>query len=255
MKTPVFSILRKRYPVNEFALLEEVSNAPGFNRSRSADFVLMSLWPSRGLGLEGIELKSFRGDWLNEKKKPEKAESIFKYCDRFWLLTDGEHIAKLEEIPETWGWMEIKNGKIFVKKEAPKLAPQTMDRNFLACLLKRASCKEGYVRREEIQAKIDEARNEGQSLEARANRMQSEKFDELKKACEEYRTVTGIDLLDARWRYTAKDIGKAVKFVQDGGTDAIANRLISLESTAKDILNKITTGIESIKEQQLTQEA
>jgi hypothetical protein len=80
----VFEILRKRFPENEYALMAEVRDKAGFDASRSADYIAVNLWPSRGLSVNGIELKSFRSDWLSELRKPEKAEKIFQYCDYFW---------------------------------------------------------------------------------------------------------------------------------------------------------------------------
>ena len=69
----IYSIIRKRYPENEFVLMEEVSDAAGFSRSRSADYIAVGLWPSRGLYINGIELKSFRSDWLSELKKTKES--------------------------------------------------------------------------------------------------------------------------------------------------------------------------------------
>lgn len=71
--------LEKRFPAGQFALLQEVSDAAGFGRSRSADGIAMSLWPSRGLGIDGIEIKSYRSDWLRELKHPEKADQTIMY--------------------------------------------------------------------------------------------------------------------------------------------------------------------------------
>jgi len=144
MKPDVFGILRKRYPESEYALMQEVSNDAGFNRSRSADYIVMNLWPSRGLALLGFEQKASRSDWLSELKKPEKAESIFKYCDYWYLITTEEGIAKLEEIPETWGWVCIKGGKIHTMKDAPKLTPEPVSRGMLACCMFRVAYTQGY---------------------------------------------------------------------------------------------------------------
>src|SRR3990167_200745 len=96
-KLTIWNILRKHFPENEYALMAEVRDRAGFHASRSADFIAVNLYPSRGLAVNGIELKSHRGDWLGELKNPKKAENIFQYCDHFWLLTADESVARIEE--------------------------------------------------------------------------------------------------------------------------------------------------------------
>lgn len=39
----IYTLLRKKFPEREYALMEEVRDKAGFNASRSADFVLMNL--------------------------------------------------------------------------------------------------------------------------------------------------------------------------------------------------------------------
>lgn len=248
MAKDIYSILRKRYPEAEYALMHEVSDMAGFHRSNSADYVIMNLWPSRGLSLNGIELKSFRNDWLRELKKPDKAESIFQYCDYFWLLTADDTVAKLEEIPETWGWLCIKGERIFVKKEAPKLTPKEISRHFLAAMLKRACSKDGFVRTSTIEERIDQARQSGIDESQRTINNLNAQYNELKDRVEEFKNISGIDLKRAIWTDDVKDIGRAVNFIKDGGADAIQNRLFGLEETAKDLLQSITNGLSALNE-------
>ena len=50
--------LRVKLPAGEYSLMHEVRNAAGVQANRSIDVLAMSLWPSRGLYLTGIELKT-----------------------------------------------------------------------------------------------------------------------------------------------------------------------------------------------------
>lgn len=243
MGNSVYSILRKKYPESEYALMQEVSDKAGFGRSRSADFILMNLWPSRGLSLNGIELKSSRSDWLSEKRNPKKAENIFQYCDFFWLLTNGDDIVKIEEIPDNWGWMEIKGQGIRIKKQAPKLEPKEISRNFLASMLKRACDKGGFIRESEIKSEIDKVRERTKQLSEQTNERNNKLYQEIKTKLEDYKKETGIDLTQPDWISTATNIGKAVKFVQNGGIENIKKQLLGLESTAKIVLDRITNGL------------
>lgn len=251
-KDTIYNLLRARYPENGYALLEEVSDKAGFDRSRSADYIIMNLWPSRGLALEGIELKSHRNDWLNELKKPEKAENIFQFCDHFWLLTSDESIAKLEEIPSTWGWLCIKGSRIFIKKQAPQLTPKPISRHFLAALLKRAADKTGFIRKSDIEVTIKAAEEKAEMKIPYRTRMIEDKNKELTNIINDYKEASGIDLIEGiSWRRYTKEIGKAVKFLEDNGIDEIKKKLIGLETTAKHILKNISEGLRVLPEQNI----
>lgn len=143
--------LRDRYPVGEYALFFEVANAAGFSGSRYCDAMAMGLWPSRGLPLQGFEIKVSRSDWLRELKQPAKAENHFAYCDHWWLVAAKGVVKELDEIPSTWGFLELgaepdlpfaetaKPPALRQRKPAPKLTPKPLDRSMIAAILKRAS--------------------------------------------------------------------------------------------------------------------
>lgn len=242
-KVDVWSVLSKRYPSNEYALMAEVSDDAGFGRSRSADYIAVNLWPSRGLTIEGIELKSYRSDWLNELKNPKKAENIFQYCDYFWLLTASEDIAKAEEIPDTWGWMCIKGEKIFIKKDAPKLEPKQVTRGFLCAMLKRACDRSDFIHKDSIQEAIEEAKERAKTNDKYLLDRANKELNELREKVMKFEKASGISL-EFRWRDESDKIGKAVKFINDGGADGERKKLIQLEATAKRIVEYISNNIE-----------
>lgn len=247
MAVKIWDILRKRFPENEYALMEEVSDAAGFNRSRSADYIAVNLWPSRGLAINGIELKSGRGDWLNELKNPKKAENIFQYCDFFWLLTEDETVAKLEEIPISWGWLCIKGEKIFTKKEAPILTPKDISRNFLCSMLKRASDKSKFIRLDAIDEHITKAREMGKDESRRTITQVQSELKELKNLVDEFQGASGIQITNHRYHINdPKKIGEAVKFLEQGGAEQLKKQLLSLEDAAKRVMVGIELGIKSL---------
>lgn len=238
-------LLQKRFPAGEYALLAEVSDAAGFSRSRSADGIAMSLWPSRGLGLHGIEIKSFRSDWLRELKMPEKAENIFKYCDQWWLLTTDETIAKMEEIPATWGWMAIKGKRLLTMKEAPKLTPEPLTKHFIAALLKRAS--KGMIPAASIADQIEDAKKLGEQS-AKTNetyelkRLREEVAD-YKKMISGFEEASGLKF--DRWS-NEKKIGEAVKFITSGGLPSILRNLKQIQGNFAGINRMMNEGMQAI---------
>jgi hypothetical protein len=126
-------------------LLPQVRDATGARGNRTADAIALNAWPSRGLELHGFELKTYRGDWLRELKQPEKAESIFRYCDRWWIVTPAPvpgprtdaAVVQPSELPPTWGLIHVAaDGGAVVAKEASALSPAPLDRVFVAALMR-----------------------------------------------------------------------------------------------------------------------
>jgi hypothetical protein len=134
--------LERRYPKSEYALLSEVRNNTGNSAAvRTADAIALSLWPSRGLVLNGFEFKAYRGDWKREKDNPQKAEAIAQFCDYWWLVVTQDSVAPVEEIPETWGLLAPDAGgdKLVVVKPAVKMKPLPWSRAFMAAVLRNVS--------------------------------------------------------------------------------------------------------------------
>jgi len=83
--------------------------APG--SSRRADYVAVSLWPSRGLTIDAHELKVSRSDWLRELGQPSKAQAWRPHCRRWWLVAGHEPIVGEGELPDGWGLMVPGRGR------------------------------------------------------------------------------------------------------------------------------------------------
>lgn len=120
--------LRKKYA--DELLIEEFSSPIGSRPYKHADAVGIWLHPSRGNDISYYEIKASRSDWLNELDHPGKSDPVAKYCDRIWLVTTDESVARYEEIPETWGWMVLRGKRFNVLKQAPKMNP-VWDRDFI----------------------------------------------------------------------------------------------------------------------------
>lgn len=222
--------LARRYSAPQYAFIKGVSDATGFNRWRRADAIAMSIWPSRGLELHGFELKVSRYDWLRELKDPSKAEGIFAYCDRWWLVTNDPKIAQTSEIPSPWGWLCAYGNRWRVLKDAPQLKPKPMSRVFLAALLRHVNDDPAITLAEAERKGYERGKEMGEQI----GRSTIKRQDEIIRGFEQ---KSGIKL-DA-WGYG--DIGAAVKrFIEQEG------RAEGVHRSVKYLRNNLTALVRDI---------
>ncbi|MBW2673476.1 MAG: hypothetical protein JRD89_08705 [Deltaproteobacteria bacterium] len=132
-------LLLRRFDAPAWAVLFEVKSSTGYanGEPRSADAVAISLWPSRGLAIHGVEIKVHRSDWLRELKKPNKSEAVQKHCD-FWWIAAPKGVVEVDELPPTWGLLEVSGKRgLVAKRQAPELAAKPLDLGFVASLGRR----------------------------------------------------------------------------------------------------------------------
>lgn len=114
----VLALLRARHTQRgnggngEYAFLTHVRDRAGFDARRTIDAVAVSLWPSRGLVIDGFEVKVSRSDWQRELAKPEKAEDTCKVVDRFWVVAPEGVVHADEDLPPMWGYLAVHGGKL-----------------------------------------------------------------------------------------------------------------------------------------------
>lgn len=199
------------YPSIEYALMFEVANATGGRKTRSADAIAMNLWPSRGLAINGIEIKVNRGDWLREKANPLKAEEIAQFCD-FWWIAAPEGVVNADELPETWGWLIPNGNSMKIKKQAvknPEAKPPT--RNFVAGMARNL----GNMDKADVEARAKvlleaKAKVLEESIERRIKE-RTYAYDDLQKVVSDFEQASGIKLDQY---CNGKEMGEQLKLVQ-----------------------------------------
>lgn len=217
--------LHVRYPSERYALLEQVRDGPAFSATRAGDLVAIGLWPSRGCEVEGFELKVSRSDWLRELKAPQKAESLYAYCDRWWLVVPSvKEVLRDGELPPTWGCIEGHGKeKLRAAVPAPKLDPEAVTHWFLAALLKRATAEP--IRRARLRDAYLAGKRDGEAAKQGATRYLEELRDEVGR----FEQAAGIKIGDD-WRRSPEEAGRAVAAFLAGQ---------SIEKKLEDQLNMI----------------
>jgi hypothetical protein len=244
-KTP-YQYLRIKYPESEYVLIKEIADSN--RRNRYLDFMVVNLWESRGLSVTGIEVKSYRSDWLNELKNPAKQELHVPYCDYFYLFTTDENVAKLEEIPENWGWMTIKGDKIFTLKKAPKLDAKPIPKQLMIAMLRRAADKTEFIHqdsiKDEIQRKIDYAIEQ----QKRNRDRELERCKELTASVVAFEEASGLKIDRYSFSGSSKMLGEKVRFVMKYDLEDMLGSLRLFNQHIKNLAEKSEDAINQLNQ-------
>lgn len=224
-----------RFAAPAYACLFEVRNQTGYSRSvRTADAVAMSLYPSRGLDLHGIEVKSHRSDWINELKQPQKADEIARFCNFWWLAVDDSSIVREGEVPATWGLLVRRGETLVCKKQAERLDAEPLDRKFVAAILRNITAN--YVARSTVSAVVEQRLQE--SKESNANsiefyRKQAERdYKTLRSAVDEFEKASGLRISE----WNAGNVGRAVNTLMTNPAESFLSDIQNIRRIASRIL-------------------
>lgn len=115
---------------------------------QNIDFLSVHCWRSKGYVVHGHEVKVSRSDWQKELSKPHKANWGKALCDYWWLVAV-RGVARNEEIPDGWGYIEVSpEGALqalikaprlrdALPRSAPSLHPITVQRQAFAMMARR----------------------------------------------------------------------------------------------------------------------
>ncbi|HUX02160.1 MAG TPA: hypothetical protein VMY35_14440 [Phycisphaerae bacterium] len=232
-------MLHTRYSDTGWAFFAEVPDRTA-GHFRRADAVAISLWPSRGLHLHGFEVKVSRRDWLDELKRPEKAESIGKYCDFWWLVVSDSSIVEDGELPSAWGLLAPSGNGLRTLVKPTALEPLPIGRPFLCSLLRKFA--EGQVPRVSIQNKLAAEYKRGEEAAARMASYDAEDALKLRDAVKVFEGATGLKI---RWS-DLNELAQVKRFV--GLTQELregaANEALALAARTVKRLRDVATALE-----------
>lgn len=243
-------LLATRYPAPQYAFLSQVRNGTGYTRTtRTADALAMSLWPSRGMLLEGFEIKVSRADWKREAEDPEKAEEIARFCDRWWIVAPDDVMVPPVDLPPAWGLLvvdEAGKGLRVAKDAVAELKAQPITRTFLAGILRNvAACS---VPASTVEPARHQAYEAGRAAGQREANRQLDDLKTLQARVAAFEAASGLHIADG-WR-GPENVGKAVRVILDGGIDAQVQRLQGLRNQTARLLAGFEDGLASLAEAQ-----
>lgn len=213
----VIAALRRLYDSRDYAFLEQVRGRTGAQGSRYADGMAFSLFPSRGLNIEGFEVKVSRTDWLNELKQPPKADEIFQFCDHWWLAVGADGIVRDNELPEPWGLMVLREGVMVVEKQAPRLQPITPTKGFIASVMRNVS-RERPGKEELEQQRLlgyEEGVKSGKESAKRSAEYDTKHAARVEQMVKQFEDASGVQIFE----WNAGKVGAALKTLLNGTTE------------------------------------
>ena len=248
----LYQIIKTKYPESECVVVKEVADST--SRNRYLDYLVINLWESRGQSIIGFEVKSHRNDWLKELKSPQKQELHAPYCDYFYLLTTSDNVAKAEEIPENWGWMTVRNDKLFTLKKAPKQQSKPMSRSLMVSIIRRAFNNTDFVHKDLLEKEIEVRVENKIAAKAREYEYNMQKSNQIVEAANIFKEASGLDILAHRysWDDSTKKMGEIVKIVLENKIEKYINNLEIIKANSKNIkqqletFEKMTTSIDDI---------
>lgn len=231
--------LRQRYRAPEWALMLNVGTSTGFsNGQRYADAVAMTLWPSRGFEVHGFEVKTSRKDFLNEGKRPEKAEAIARYCDYWWIVTPSGLLDNMP-FPGNWGLLTWNRNVWKIEQKAAALSAQALDRPFVASLLRRANEKQDEIINHRVDSRIGGIDDIVNKRVAEETYLHKAAYDQLLERITSFEQRSGINI-DT---YNSGRIADAVKLLRSLGItksrSLVTNIIESLRDATETLENSL----------------
>lgn len=245
-------LLLAKYSMPKYACWTQVPNATGWSKNRTCDALAIGCWQSVGIELTGFEIKVSRSDWQKEMQDPHKAESFSRHCNRWYLLAPKE-VAKLDELPDRWGFMyPTHKGNLRVGRPAALVKePEPIQMEMLAGMLR--SALSSNRDREAQEAAVQKAYSEGfaegckreKDMNKELQRCETLRNDRLRERLEEFEKRSGVRIDD--WRLG--DIAAHVRLLSEIGnldTEKIIDGARKLISSAEKLAPLVSDPVDGV---------
>ena len=201
--------------------------------------------------LHGFEIKTWRADWLQELKNPDKADNICSFCHFWYIAIDDEKIVKLDELPIDWGLMLCTKGTRKILKKAPERTNVTpLDIQMIAGILRKAADLIGPAG--ELKNAEDKGRKEAETrLQVSIDHYKYER-EVLQQKVNDFETASGIKI--DQYGKTGSEIGAAVKVVLEGCYDSYKHRLERTKNDLQRTVNDLSRVINELQRLDNTKE-
>ena len=191
----IHRMLADRYAGSEWAYLVEVPDGTGMKKQRTADAIAIGLWAKNAGQFHGFEVKSSRSDWTRELQEPEKSRRWREVVTSFWLVA-GRGVAKLEEVPPDWGFLEVAaNGdSLKIRKQPLHVERGSVPLNVVGAMLRKGidDLPDGARKKlSDVDAAIQVAYAQGRDVERKQSERMAQRVQQLDAIFAKLHTMFG----------------------------------------------------------------
>jgi len=198
-------LLSKKYSWPAWIFLPQVRSTTGFaSPIRTADGIAINTYPSRGFEVNAFEIKISRSDWLVELKNVEKADEIFKFCNKFWIVAANKDIVKVGELPPGWGLMYPRANGLGTAVQSLN-HESIVNMGFVCALLRRAT--EGMISATTVKQELSEQYRRGQKSRDYEFEAATKRRDELYEVIKNFEEASGIKIEKWNGDHDATTVG------------------------------------------------
>ena len=243
----MLAALRARYRDEDgYALIPQVPDGTAWQKKRTADALLFSLWKTRGIYIHGLEIKASRGDFFKEVDHADKSESIAKYC-HCWSIVAPKDMLKPNELPPAWGLIEVADGTTKVKKRAPyRDDVEPLTHGFIAGVMRAA--QRAPTSKADLMAEFNRGFRAGKTVaEAHAKRdADGTDLHRLRESVEEFEQASGIRIESYSGAHLGEQFRRFQEFECIGPTTSLRQAL----NTNRFIISSLQNAIEAARRRQ-----
>ncbi len=165
--------------------------------------------------MTAFEFKASRGDWLKELRTPEKADGIVLMVHEFYVVAEPKIVDK-GEVPETWGLIERKGGRLYTTKKAPWRKVEPPDFLFLASIMRQLhNSYEGMFRNHVHRDSIKKELAAATELAKEDVKYELSNYKRLQEKVKEFEEASGVEIQ----AWDRKEVGAAVRLIVNSGSD------------------------------------
>ena len=196
----------------------QVNSGAGFQYRRTLDAIVFDTWPSAGLHLHGLEIKTTKADLRRELQNPGKFGDWARHLD-FFSIVAPLGIADLNLLPPRWGlYCPDAEGNLRARRKPIMLHDGsdtilTINRSMAA-----AYCRALVVRsisKDARRAEYDRGFANGKSTGDIEAELATSKVSRYEEAIKSFEEKSGVKLST----YSGGAIGEAVNVVLHGGIE------------------------------------
>lgn len=227
--------LALKWPDDQYLSVPEAPEDPA-RQGRKIDVLVVSLWRSRGLERDAVEIKVDASDWAREKDRAEKADVWWRHSHRFWVAVPERLVERVQpELPTTWGLLSCTPGekpKVVVRPESREAEPLPWP-TVVGVLRASADAGLGALRRARDDGFEDGRKLGQQEMKRRTGEAHMQRrVQELEQKIADFREASGIDL---DREYDAERVGQLAAIALNELDFGSRRALTDVESVAEEL--------------------